>query len=70
VAHEPVGVDIEQAIREVLHILTQKGYIKGGDRLIVTMGEKLGDHGGTNTLRLIQMSPQGEVEDQTVLDLS
>ncbi len=70
VAHEPVGEDIEQAIREVLHILSRKGYIRGGDRLIVTMGEKLGDHGGTNTLRLIQMSQQGEVEDQTVLDLT
>jgi len=70
VAHEPVGADIELAIQEVLQILWHKGHVKAGDRLIVTMGEKLGDQGGTNTLRLIQLGPQGDVENQSELDLS
>jgi pyruvate kinase len=69
VAHEPVGVDIEKAIQDVLQILWRKGHVKGGDRLIVTMGEMLGDQGGTNTLRLIQLSPQGFIENQAELDL-
>jgi pyruvate kinase len=69
VAHEPVGVDIEKAIQDVLQILWRKGHVKGGDRLIVTMGEMLGDQGGTNTLRLIQLSPQGYIENQAELDL-
>jgi len=69
VAHEPVGVDIEKAIQDVLQILWRKGHVKGGDRLIVTMGETLGDQGGTNTLRLIQLSPKGFIENQAELDL-
>ncbi len=70
VAHEPSGTDVELDIQEVLQLLWRKGHVKAGDRLIVTMGEKLGDQGGTNTLRLIQLGPQGDVENQTELDLS
>ena len=52
-----------------LQILWKKGHVKAGDRLIVTMGERLGNQGGTNTLRLIQMGSQGFLENQAELDL-
>ena len=33
-----------------------------GDRVIVTMGERIGDQGGTNTLRLVQIGAGGAAE--------
>jgi pyruvate kinase len=69
VAHEPVHTDIELAIQEVLRILWRKGHVKAGDRLIVTMGEKLGHQGGTNTLRLIQLDSEGFLENQLAMDM-
>jgi len=74
VAHEQFQPDIELAIQEVLQILWRKGHVRSGDRLIVTMGEKQGQQGGTNTLRLIQLGSQSflkqSVDDsQAELDL-
>jgi pyruvate kinase len=70
VAHQPGHGDIEQAIQEVLQILWRKGHVKAGDRLIVTMGEKQGNQGGTNTLRLVQLGAQGFLANQAELGLS
>jgi pyruvate kinase len=74
VAHEQFQPDIELAIQEVLQILWRKGHVRSGDRLIVTMGEKQGQQGGTNTLRLIQLGSQsflkqGVDDSQAELDL-
>ena len=33
------------------------------------MGDRLGNQGGTNTLRLIQVGTDGETEHQSALDL-
>jgi hypothetical protein len=35
----------------------------------MTMGDRLSNQGGTNTMRLIQVSEQGVPESQTELDL-
>jgi pyruvate kinase len=69
VAHQPAGEDMEQCVRDILQLLWRKGHIGGGDRVIVTMGDTLGNEGGTNTLRLIQLGQDGGAEKQSTLDL-
>lgn len=69
VAHHPVGEDMNQVVEDILQILLDKCHLKKGDRVIVTMGEKLGHEGGTNTLRLIQLGAHDEKDDQADLDL-
>jgi pyruvate kinase len=69
VAHQPAGEDMDAAIAEVLSLLYRKGHVRSGDRVIVTMGERLGHQGGTNTLRLLQIGAEGNAENQSELAL-
>jgi len=69
VAHQTSGNDLNLIVKDLLNLLWQKGHIKQGDRVIVTMGDTMGDQGGTNTLRLIQLGADGDPENQTFLDL-
>ncbi len=62
VAHQPAGTDMDRAIAEILDLLFRMGRIRPGDRVIVTMGQRLGDQGRTNTLRLLQIGADGEAE--------
>lgn len=68
VAHQPEGEDMNRNVADILRLLWRKGHVKGGDRVIVTMGDTLGNEGGTNTLRLIQLGADGGVENQANLD--
>ena len=69
IAHDPQGDDVEVAIVDGVSQLFHKGLLASGDRVILTMGDRLGNQGGTNTLRLIQVGPDGLPEHQTELDL-
>jgi len=69
VAHQPEGSDMDLLVQNVLQLLWRKGHVKSNDRVIVTMGDTLGREGGTNTLRLLQLGPDGYAEDQSNLDL-
>ncbi len=69
VPHYPEGDSMEPVIRHGLKVLWQKGAIETGDRVILTMGENLGNQGGTNTMRLIRVGVDGQPELQTDLDL-
>jgi pyruvate kinase len=69
ISHDPTAVDIEGVAREGVQALWKDGYIKSGDRILITMGDRLGNQGGTNTLRLIQVGPDGDTEHQSALDL-
>jgi pyruvate kinase len=69
VAHDPEGNSMEEAIRQGLKLLWKHGAIVTGDRVILTMGESLGNQGGTNTMRLIKLGADGLPEHQTELDL-
>ena len=62
VAHHPDGQNMDRAISEVLRLLYRLGHVHAGDRVIVTMGERIGDQGGTNTLRLVQIGAGGTAE--------
>lgn len=67
--HEPKGDDIEEIIGDALQILWRRGVIAEGDRVILTMGHKMNNEGGTNTLRLVQIGKDGGVDGRTELDL-
>ena len=69
VAHNPSGDDVEDSAAEAIQLLFRKGLVASGDRVILTMGDSLGHQGGTNTLRLLQVGPDGRAEHQSELDL-
>jgi pyruvate kinase len=69
VLHDSSAGDIDGVARDSIYKLWEKGYIKSGQRILLTMGDRLGSQGGTNTLRLIQVGPDGETEHQSELDL-
>ena len=59
VHHSPRGVDVEECIAEALKVLLRIGRVSEGDRVILTMGDRLNNEGGTNTLRLIKIDSRG-----------
>ncbi len=69
VAQEFPGSNVEDALAEGVQLLVQQGYIKSGDRIILTMGENTGNEGGTNSLRLVQVGEGGYSEIQPSLEI-
>jgi len=69
VAHFPQWDDMDEVLQDVVDMLREQGRIAEGDRVILTMGDRLGHEGGTNTMRLVQVGAEGFVENQTELDL-
>ncbi len=67
--HQSEGDDIEQVVEQALQVLWRLGAVAAGDRVILTMGDRMGDQGGTNTLRLIRVDPKGGCDHHTELDL-
>ncbi len=67
--HQPKGDDIEEVVGAALQVLWRLGAVVAGDRVILTMGDRMGDQGATNTLRLIRVGPDGGYDHQTELDL-
>jgi len=57
---------LDQAIQQLFTL----GVLTTGQRVIVTMGERQGIKGGTNTLRLLQVSDDGSPEYREELDYS
>lgn len=52
---EPQGDEVEEVVEEAMQILWRMGAVSAGDRVILTMGSRMGSQGGTNTLRLIRI---------------
>jgi len=69
IAHDFPTTDVEEALGEGVRLLVRQGYIKMGDRIILTMGEFTGSEGGTNTLRLVQVGEGGYSECHPSLDI-
>ncbi|GAB4188408.1 MAG: pyruvate kinase [Wenzhouxiangellaceae bacterium] len=68
VAFESEEMEGEVAAMQALAHLLKQGYLQPGQRVILTMGDKMRVEGGTNTMRLIQISEQGELEMAAMLD--
>ena len=60
--------DMDRMILQLIEHLVGKGEMHVGDRVILTMGDRLGKEGGTNTLRLVQVGEEGFAEHQTHLE--
>jgi len=61
--HEPGGDEVEEVVKEALQILWRMGAVSSGDRVILTMGSRMGNQGGTNTLKLLRINRE-ELFDQ------
>jgi len=68
VAHDFPSTDVEESLVEGVRLLLKRGYIKVGDRIILTMGEHTHNVGGTNSLRLVQVGESGLLEYTPSLD--
>jgi pyruvate kinase len=69
IAHQPQGKKMEKVLRKAIAMMLDRGLIRVGDRVLLTMGDRLSNQGGTNTMRLIQVSEEGFADTQTELDL-
>jgi pyruvate kinase len=50
-----VSADRDTALQEVEQLLLSKGVVKPGDMVALTVGEPMGQAGGTNTLKIIKV---------------
>ncbi len=67
--HQPRSADTEGTIKDALQVLWRMGAIAEGDRVILTMGDRTGKQGGTNTLRLIKIDHGGAFDQRTEIDV-
>jgi pyruvate kinase len=59
IAFDSRGLATREAAREALKSLFDTGLLAEGDRVILTSGDHMEQHGATNTLRLLQVGPGG-----------
>jgi len=62
VAFDSRGMAARDAARQSIRMLFGQGLLAEGDRVIVTSGDYMERHGSTNTLRLLQVGPEGQAE--------
>ncbi len=53
------GLTPREAARGSIRVLVDAGMLAGGDRVVFTSGEHMETHGATNTLRLLEVGPDG-----------
>ena len=56
------GMASRDAARQALKLLYDRGLMDVGDRVMFTSGDHMEHHGATNTLRLLQVGPDGRAE--------
>ena len=59
VEQEVVSEEETLVVQSALQTLWRKGLLAAGDRVIVTMGDRMGRSGGTNTLRYVRLDEDG-----------
>src|SRR5450432_453489 len=59
---DPHGVDPTHAAKAAIQHLYNMQRLSEGDRVILTHGDHTGQHGGTNTLKLLRVGPGGVAE--------
>ena len=63
--HKPRGANVEESIEDALQVLWRIGDVSEGDRVILTMGDRMSNEGGTNTLRMIKLDRRGAFDHRT-----
>jgi pyruvate kinase len=55
----PVAIDTNRdrdaALSDAIDIIVSKGFAKHGDKIVLTVGEPMGQAGGTNTLKIVRI---------------
>ena len=59
---DPHGIDATHAAKAAIQHLYNMQRLTEGDRVILTHGDHTGQHGGTNTLKLLRVGPGGIAE--------
>ena len=62
VEFDPHGVDAAHAAKAAIQHLYNQSRLAEGDRVILTHGDHTGQHGGTNTLKLLRVGAGGVAE--------
>ncbi len=65
---EEVDYDAGQTVRAAVQRLFRLGLVETGDRLLLTHGDQIGSLGGTNTLKLLSVGPNGDPQILRALD--
>jgi pyruvate kinase len=50
------GLDRDQVLRLAEQRLVDEGLVAAGDMIVLTVGEPIGQAGGTNTMKIVQVS--------------
>jgi pyruvate kinase len=53
--HFDAGTDSDTALAAAERLLLDKGVVKRGDLIVITIGEPMGQAGGTNTLKIVRV---------------
>lgn len=59
IAFDSRGMVPREAARGAIRLLAEAGRLHAGDRVVFTSGEHMETHGATNTLRLLEVGPDG-----------
>ncbi|WP_087046913.1 pyruvate kinase [Caballeronia ptereochthonis] len=53
--HVDTNMDRDAALNQALEVVVSKGYAARGDMVVLTVGEPMGQAGGTNTLKIVRV---------------
>ncbi len=53
--HVDTNMDRDTALNQALEVVVSKGYAARGDMVVLTVGEPMGQAGGTNTLKIVRV---------------
>jgi pyruvate kinase len=67
IAFDSEGLSPRKAARAAVRRLFELGLLAPGDRVLITSGDHMGQHGATNTLRLLAVGDDGQAEGLGVL---
>jgi len=61
--HYPIGqIHPAEANRKAIEVMVERGVVQAGDRVIVTKGDLMGVHGGTNSMKIVEVGPDGDIQ--------
>lgn len=53
--HVDFNSDRDSALQQALELIVRRGYVAHGDMVVLTVGEPMGQAGGTNTLKIVRV---------------
>ena len=62
VSYPIVQVNPAEANRAAVEVLVARGAVSPGDRVIITKGDLMGVHGGTNSMKIVEIGADGSID--------